>query len=90
VEISLSQPSPGLARLVVHDHGPGLAPELRHHLFSRFFRAHGASHTSGMGLGLFISQQIVQLHGGTIKAKFPEEGGSRFVVTVPSAPSPDE
>jgi len=36
-----------------------------------------------MGLGLYISAQIVERHGGTIRAEFPEGGGTRFVVSLP-------
>ena len=40
-----------------------------------------------MGLGLYISRQIVELHSGSIEAEFPEDGGTRFVVRVPLAQS---
>ena len=39
---------------------------------------------SGLGLGLYISRQIVELHGGTIAAEFPDDGGARFVIVLPS------
>jgi len=69
--------------LSVRDHGAGIEPSKQEHLFERFFQAHGDSHRSGMGLGLFISRQIVHAHGGEIRAEFPDDGGSRFVVTLP-------
>jgi signal transduction histidine kinase len=37
-----------------------------------------------MGLGLYISKEIVELHGGTITADFPAEGGTRFVMELSS------
>jgi signal transduction histidine kinase len=37
-----------------------------------------------MGLGLYISRQIVQLHGGEIWAEFPPDGGTRVVMQLPS------
>jgi signal transduction histidine kinase len=37
----------------------------------------------GLGLGLYVSRQIVELHGGQIRADFPTDGGTRFVVTLP-------
>ena len=37
----------------------------------------------GMGLGLYISRQIVELHGGRIEADYPQSGGTRMVVTLP-------
>jgi signal transduction histidine kinase len=36
-----------------------------------------------MGLSLYISRQIVTLHGGTIRAEFPADGGTRMVVRLP-------
>jgi signal transduction histidine kinase len=38
---------------------------------------------AGMGLGLYISRQIVELHGGDIKAEFPDGGGTKVVVSLP-------
>jgi PAS domain S-box-containing protein len=75
-------------RIVVRDRGVGVPPEHRAHIFDRFYQAHaGGPLTSmaGMGLGLYISRQIVELHDGTIEAEFPEDGGTRFVVTLPCA-----
>lgn len=74
------------AVLVVRDHGVGVPLEHRAHIFDRFYQAHaGGPLTSmaGMGLGLYISRQIVELHGGEIKAEFPEDGGTRFIVALP-------
>ena len=47
-----------------------------------FFRSSATAHTGGAGLGLAISRQIVELHGGTIRAEFPPEGGTRVVVEL--------
>ena len=60
--------------------------ELRDRIFERFYQVHneGVANSSGMGLGLFISRQIVELHGGAITVEFPAEGGSRFIMTLPS------
>ena len=77
---------PHSVELSVRDHGIGVPPEHRAYIFDRFYQAHaGGALTSlaGMGLGLYISRQIVELHGGTIAAEFPEDGGTRFVVRLP-------
>jgi signal transduction histidine kinase len=71
-------------QIVVRDHGIGVAPEHRAHIFERFYRAAGAEHAAGAGLGLFICRQTVELHGGTIAAEFPADGGTRMVVTLPA------
>jgi two-component system sensor histidine kinase VicK len=82
VEVELSTPDPKTVRLVVRDHGIGVPPEQRERLFTRFFQA-ARRPAGGLGLGLYISRRIVELHGGRIWAEFPEDGGSRFVVEVP-------
>ena len=71
------------ARLAVRDHGIGIPPEKRDEIFERFFRAHSDDHRSGLGLGLYISRQIVELHGGKIAVEFPPDGGTRFEVLLP-------
>jgi PAS domain S-box-containing protein len=69
--------------LSVRDHGIGVPPEKRARIFERFYQAHGDSHQQGLGLGLYIGRQIVELHGGQIRVEFPDDGGSRFIVTLP-------
>jgi signal transduction histidine kinase len=68
----------------VADRGIGIQPERRQHIFERFYQAHDGDHVSGMGLGLYISRQIVELHGGSIRPEFPPDGGTRFVVELPT------
>jgi signal transduction histidine kinase len=70
-------------RLAVRDHGLGIAPEKRAAIFERFYQAHAEEHRSGLGLGLYITRQIVAQHDGTVTAEFPEDGGTRFVVLLP-------
>jgi signal transduction histidine kinase len=72
----------GRVRITVADRGPGVAPEDRPHLFDRYFRSPSTAYTSGMGLGLHICRQIVELHGGTVRADFPSGGGMRVVVEL--------
>jgi signal transduction histidine kinase len=72
-----------VACLAVRDHGPGIPPERRPRLFERFTHAHADDYVSGLGLGLFISRHVVELHGGQIDAEFPDDGGTRFVVRLP-------
>jgi signal transduction histidine kinase len=69
--------------LSVTDQGLGIPVERRPHIFERFYQAHETTLITGMGLGLYICRQIIQLHGGEIWAEFPDEGGTRFIVTVP-------
>jgi two-component system OmpR family sensor kinase len=76
-------PEPGRrVRLTVSDDGPGVPAEDRMHLFDRFFRSRATSDTAGLGLGLHISRQIVELHGGAVRLEFPPEGGTLAVVTL--------
>ena len=70
-------------QLAVCDHGLGIPPEKRARLFRRFYRAHDERYASGMGLGLFISDQIVKQHGGSLVAEFPSGGGVRMIVRLP-------
>ena len=75
------------AVLVVTDTGEGIGPEDLPHIFERFYRADKArSPAAGrVGLGLAITQAIVQAHGGTIEAASELGQGSAFTVRLPAA-----
>jgi PAS domain S-box-containing protein len=73
-------------RLTVQDHGIGIAAEDLTRIFGRFERAAPTRHYGGLGMGLFIAQQIVQAHGGNIAAVSSPGEGSRFTVELPPEP----
>jgi PAS domain S-box-containing protein len=70
------------ATLEVIDHGIGISPEDAERIFEKFERA-VPPHHGGLGLGLFISRQIVEAHGGTIGLESTLGSGSVFRVTLP-------
>ncbi len=73
----------------VADNGAGLAPELLTSIFERFRQADASTtrEHGGLGLGLAIAKQLVELHGGTIHAESPGPGqGATFIVSIPVAP----
>jgi signal transduction histidine kinase len=74
----------GQALIAVTDHGVGVPPEHRDRIFDRFFQVPQGGSVAGMGLGLYISRQIVELHGGRLTAEFPPEGGTRLLVALPA------
>jgi PAS domain S-box-containing protein len=74
----------GQVLISVRDHGEGIEPADVPLLFERFQRGRQSDRTAGMGLGLYLSRQIVEAHGGSIWVEIPEDGGSRFVFTVPA------
>ena len=76
----------GRAELVVADDGPGIAPEVKKHLFERFAR--GAGEASGsFGLGLAIVQAVANAHGATIDVKSNPRTGAQFTVRFPGLPA---
>ena len=75
---------PGGARIDVQDSGPGIPPADRERIFERFERANDDHAIQGLGLGLYISRQLVQAHGGSLGVEPAAAGGSRFTVTLPA------
>jgi signal transduction histidine kinase len=73
----------GRVRLSVTDEGVGIPADERELIFDRFHQAHNPEHLSGIGLGLFVSRQIAELHGGSVYVEDPGLRGSRFVVELP-------
>jgi signal transduction histidine kinase len=75
-----------MARLVVRDNGIGIAAVDQTRVFERFERAVSAEHFGGFGIGLWVSRQVVEAHGGSIVVSSPEDGsGSVFTVLLPLA-----
>lgn len=77
----------GYVQVAIEDTGMGIPAPDQEQLFNRFFRASNAqiSHVSGAGLGLYIVQMLVDLHGGTVWFESEVGCGTTFYVTFPSA-----
>jgi signal transduction histidine kinase len=78
------------ATVGVQDFGMGIAHEKQAHIFERFFRVSDLEHATfpGLGLGLYISAEIVKRHGGQMWVESSPGTGSTFFFTVPFAPGP--
>ena len=68
----------GRVRVVVRDHGPGVAPEIRDHLFLPF----ASTKPDGIGLGLTLARELIQAHGGMLDWRMGNPG-TVFVVELP-------
>ena len=75
----------GHARLVVRDQGLGIAPRDQERIFGRFERAANSGNFGGIGLGLWIVKQIVNVFGGAVSVESAPGAGSTFVVELPYA-----
>ena len=71
------------AVLVVEDRGIGIAPDDLCRIFGRFERTIASKNYGGLGLGLYITKQIIEQQGGSIRAENRSHGGARFVIELP-------
>jgi PAS domain S-box-containing protein len=86
VEIAVAN-DVGVARVDVTDHGIGIEPEQQQRIFGRFERGVPTRHFGGLGLGLWVSKQIVEAHDGVISVESRLGEGATFSVTLPLAPT---
>jgi signal transduction histidine kinase len=67
----------------VSDKGQGISEPDQKRIFDRFERVHSSSHLGGLGLGLYIVNQIVNAHGGKIAVKSSSGEGATFILNFP-------
>ena len=79
----------GACEIRVCDSGEGVSPEFLPHLFNRFSQAYGSSARKfGLGLGLSLVKQLVEMHGGSVEAHSEGQGkGATFIVRLPLEPA---
>ena len=68
-----------MASVVVEDEGPGIAPAALAHIFDTGF----TTKKDGSGVGLSVSQRVIEQHGGTIEVNSEPGRGARFTVLLP-------
>jgi PAS domain S-box-containing protein len=71
------------AIIEVRDHGPGVPMEDLDRIFERFERASATGDQGGLGLGLYVTREIVHAHGGSIAGRTLPDGGADFTVRLP-------
>lgn len=67
----------------VMDTGYGIAPNELEHIFERYYRTDSAKNTEGIGIGLALSKNLVELHMGTIQIESEVHKGSVFTIVIP-------
>ncbi len=78
------------ARFEIQDRGIGIPPDMIGKIFERFERAVKGSAFAGLGLGLYITRQIVEAHQGKIEVESAPGQGTKFIVELPlEAPDAD-
>lgn len=83
IEITVEESPPGTGRVVVTDHGIGIAPDRLPNIFERFERAVSSREYGGLGLGLYIVRTLVHGLGGTVRAQSLPGSGSTFTIELP-------
>jgi two-component system sensor histidine kinase KdpD len=87
VEIEITRSGDDV-RVSVADHGPGVPAEERERVFEQFARGAGVEDAVGAGIGLAITREFVQAHGGRCWIQETPGGGATVVVTLPMVPVP--
>jgi signal transduction histidine kinase len=87
VELTAAQEDDRVA-ISVRDTGPGIPPDVRQHIFERFYRGEVSRSGVSTGLGLAIAKELIEAQGGAISVESRLGQGSVFTVTLPRASRP--
>jgi signal transduction histidine kinase len=82
IDVTISACRAG-ARMSIRDYGPGISKADQSRIFNRFERAGSIHSFGGLGLGLYISRQILCAHGGTLTVESELSQGATFIVELP-------
>ncbi|HET9335416.1 MAG TPA: PAS-domain containing protein [Sphingomicrobium sp.] len=74
------------AAIIIVDDGPGIDPEQQDQVFARFHRSGAARGEAALGLGLPLTRQFVEAHGGTVELESALGEGTSVTITIPRAP----
>jgi PAS domain S-box-containing protein len=83
IHVRVGSSEEGWARLEVRDEGIGIPPEALGRIFERFERAVSERHYGGLGLGLYVTRQIIDGMGGRVTARSTPGEGATFTVELP-------
>ena len=82
IDIKVSE-NQGIAEISVIDYGQGIPQEEINMIFNKYYSAAKKFRKIGTGLGLYLSQKIIESHGGEITVKSEEGSGSEFCIKIP-------
>lgn len=91
ITLTMQAAARGMASITVADNGVGIAPNLLETVFGMYVKAPASVSTAaeGLGIGLFLSRRLVQLHGGTLTASSKGAGqGTTMTMRLPMSDSP--
>jgi two-component system phosphate regulon sensor histidine kinase PhoR len=86
--VAARPPEASVITVEVRDQGSGIPPQERERVFDRFYQSRTPNRTAGLGLGLYITRQFVQMHGGTIEVSAHDGAGSTMRLRLPVEPAP--
>ena len=81
ISVAVKRDEASRMQIIVADNGPGIAAEVRPHIFDPFYSGREAGR--GLGFGLSKAWRIITLHGGSIEVDAPPAGGATFKITLP-------
>jgi signal transduction histidine kinase len=88
IEVVVSRDS-GVGSISVHDHGPGIKPELMSQVFELFWQGERPPDRAqgGLGIGLSLVRSLVEIHGGSVRGSSDTNGaGTEFEIRLPALP----
>jgi signal transduction histidine kinase len=88
IQVRIAETDAGVFAIDVHNAGPAIPDDVQATMFEAFHRgaAAGDPHTKSLGLGLYITREIVKAHGGAVRVVSPDGDGTTFSVLLPRQP----